>query len=142
MKSLDILGWREWAALPELGISRIKCKVDTGARSSAIHASEIEVDQERNLVQFKVQPTQGKSSRQVICTAALFDERVVTDSGGNRERRFFIETPVVIGAHEWAVEMSLTDRDTMRFRMLLGRTAMKSRFIVNPAKSYLVGKKP
>jgi hypothetical protein len=139
---LPTLGWREWAALPELGIGRIKCKVDTGARSSALHAFYIEPFTERGKerIRFGIHPLQRRTDRECICTADVLDRRMVSDSGGHREMRFVIETTVVLGDVSWPIEITLTDRDTMRFRMLLGRTAINKKFLVNPASSYLAGK--
>jgi len=136
------VGWREWVALPELGIERIKVKVDTGARTSAIHAHDVrsvERDGER-YVQFKLNPVQLKREVEIECEALIIDERVVMDSGGHREQRYVIETPIVIGGETFPIEVTITRRDNMRFRMLLGRTAMAGRIVVDPMRSYLAGK--
>lgn len=135
------LGWREWISLPELGIERIKAKVDTGARTSALHAFNIKIFDEngQRMVHFKVHPIQGNAEKVVACIAKIKDERVVTDSGGHKERRLVIETTVGIGNDLRTVEMTLTDRDNMLFRMLLGRTAVRPHYLVDPNKSYLAG---
>lgn len=138
------LGWREWVGLPQLGLPCIKAKVDTGARTSTLHAFELRPFNEdgRHQVEFKIHPQQNNTDLIVTCVADIVDERPVTDSGGHREQRWIISTPLKIGVYTWPIEMTLTSRDSMMFRMLLGRTAMNGLAVVNPAKSYLVGKKP
>ncbi len=133
-----IVGWREWVALPGLGIARIKAKIDTGARTSALHAFEVDSYQSASgpRVRFLMHPLQNDLNEVVECDAAVIDERLVTDSGGHRERRLVIETLLQIGDQSWPIEMTLTNRDTMQFRMLLGRTAMRRRLLVNPSVSY------
>ena len=136
-------GWREWVSLPELGISRIKAKIDTGARTSALHAFEVRPYSEngRDRVEFRIHPVQKDKTSVITCTADVIDERIITDSGGHREQRFVIRTELKIGAHHWPIEVTLTARDDMLFRMLIGRTALKGHAIVNPSRSYVIGKK-
>lgn len=136
------LGWREWVTLPDLGIDRLKCKVDTGARTSALHAFYVETYTENAItrVRFDIHPLQGRSDKEMHCDAIMLDQREVSDSGGHQELRVVIQTPVTLGGRTWPIELTLTNRDTMKFRMLLGRTAIKGNYLVDPAASYLMGK--
>jgi hypothetical protein len=136
------IGWREWVALPDLGLPAIKAKIDTGARTSALHAFLIEPYQEAGIemLRFLIHPIQRNQEFQVECHCPVYDVREVTDSGGHREMRYVIQSNVTIGNRNWPIELTLTNRDTMSFRMLLGRKAMEERFVVNPGASYINGK--
>lgn len=137
-----VVGWREWVAIPGLEIPAIKAKVDTGARTSALHTYFIEPfdGPAGPMVRFGVHPEQHHDNPAFIREAPILDHRDVTDSGGHREERIFIRTLVQVGPIQFESELSLTNRDRMRFRMLLGRTAMEGRILVNPGVSYVHGK--
>ncbi len=139
---LTSIGWREWVALPDLGLSAIKAKIDTGARTSSLHAFLIEPYQQDGIemLRFLIHPIQKNQDFQVECHSPVYDVREVTDSGGHREMRYVIQSNVSLGNRSWLIELTLTNRDTMSFRMLLGRKAMEDRFLVDPAASYINGK--
>jgi hypothetical protein len=141
--ALPTLGWREWVSLPELGIEKIKAKIDTGARTSALHAFAITPFQEgkQQKIRFAMHPLQKNTQEVITCTADVIDKRWVSDSGGHREERYVIHTPIIIGKEYWSIEITLTERDTMLFRMLLGRSAIKRRFVVNPDRSFVTKRK-
>ncbi len=130
-----VLGWREWVSLPALGIARIKAKVDTGARTSALHTFEID-DPGDGRIRFAVHPIQHDVDTVVWCEAELIDYRVVRDSGGHEEERPVVRTELALGTQTFDIEMTLTARDNMGFRMLVGRTAMAGRCVVDPQQSY------
>ena len=136
------IGWREWLALPALGIPQLKVKVDTGARTSALHAFTVEKFTEagRWRVRFGIHPRHKDNSAEQYCVADIVDERWVTDSGGHREKRIVIHTPITLGADTWPIYITLTNRDNMMFRMLLGRSALQGRAVVDTSTSYLMGK--
>ena len=142
MKQRPIVGWREWVSLPQLGIDKIKAKVDTGARTSALHAFALKPFKENGIdrISFDIHPLQHNTDKIITCTADIIDLRWVSDSGGHREERFVIQTPVNMGEGSWPIEITLTERDTMLFRMLLGRSAIRKRYFVNPARSFLTKK--
>lgn len=138
-----IIGWREWLALPELGVGAIKAKIDTGARTSALHTFGLKSFEEDGIlrVKFRIHPLQMRRDVHITCVADVMDRRYVTSSDGQREMRYVITTSVVMGDLAWPVEMTLTNRDSMRFRMLLGRAAICGRVVVDPGKSYLSGRR-
>jgi hypothetical protein len=136
------IGWREWVSLPELGIANVKVKVDTGARSSSLHAFDVTTfDRDgKQIVQFKVHPFQRDASRSVTATAPLMEYRRVRSSSGHATLRPVILTSVEWAGRRWTIELTLASRDQMGFRMLLGRAAVRERFVVDPGRSYLGGK--
>ena len=139
---LITVGWREWVQLPKLGLPVIKAKVDTGARTSCLHAFSVEPFEKssKEWVRFGIHPNQDDNETEVFCEAEIIDKRMVTDSGGHKEERYVISTDLELAGQRWPIEVTLTNRDTMLFRMLIGRTAMGNRIIVQPSKSFLLGK--
>lgn len=140
-----LIGWREWVSLPDLAIAHIKVKVDTGARTSALHAFYVQPFEREGApwVRFGVHPLQA--SGQILeppvvhCEAPVKEMRRVTDSGGHAELRPVIETTLLVQGERRLIELTLTDRETMMFRMLLGRSALKRRFVVDSGKSFILG---
>lgn len=137
-----VIGWREWISLPDLGVAEIKAKIDTGARSSALHAYGVERFRRRGkeLVRFAVHPIQRDDEHVVLAEAEFVEERSVRDSGGHVERRPVIRTTARLSGRLWKIDVTLTNRDEMGFRMLLGRRALVRRFLVDPARSFLAGR--
>ena len=143
VKKLPIVGWREWVCLPELGIDKIKAKIDTGARTSALHAFSLKpfTQNGKNRITCELHPLQHNALEVIVCTADVIDRREVTDSGGHTEERYVVVTPLTIAGQTWPIEITLTERENMLFRMLLGRSALRKRFIVNPARSFVTTRK-
>lgn len=140
--SLPVIGWREWVSLPDLGIDNIKAKVDTGARSSALHAYDVEKFENNGeeWVRFKVLPVQRSDGTVVQLESKVVDTRFVRSSSGKTTMRPVIETNVQLLGVSWTVELTLANRDEMGFRMLLGRQAFRRRFVVDAGRSYRNGK--
>lgn len=143
LKPKAVIGWKEWCVFPELGIHAIRAKVDTGAKTSAIHAYNIKPFTKEGVkyVRFKIHPLHDDKHFEIECEAPISDYRVVISSNGEREKRYVIQTPLLIGEKSILAEVTLTARHKMVFRMLLGRDAIrKAKFVVDPAKSFLQGK--
>ncbi|MEO0379888.1 MAG: 30S ribosomal protein S6--L-glutamate ligase [Pseudomonadota bacterium] len=132
-------GWEEWVALPDLGLPALKAKIDTGARTSALHANNIEVFGPANKpkVRFNVFPVAGKENVNITCSAPIKDRREVTSSNGEAELRYVIETPLSVGGQTWPIEVTLTDRSTMSARMLLGRQALQDHITITASEKRL-----
>src|SRR5690606_11748064 len=140
-RKLETLGWREWIKLVDFADCDIKAKVDTGAKTSALHAYYVTpFERDGRLgVRFGMQPLQDTNSEELMCEAPVKDQRRVRDSGGHLELRFVIEARLRINGHTFVAEVTLTDRENMRFRMLLGRGALKNLYLVDSSKSFLLG---
>lgn len=141
-----VIGWREWVGLPELGVDRIKAKIDTGARTSTLHAFRIRKVQGASgpEVEFFIHPVQHKATPEIACRAPILDEREVRSSTGHRQTRYVIMTTAALAGapnglpyEAWPIELTLTNRDEMGFRMLLGRQAVRGRFLIDPGASFL-----
>lgn len=141
--SLTIIGWHECISLPDLGLKDFAVKIDTGAKTTALHAEDIETFDKggREWVRFRCPEIPGTQPR--VCEFPVFTKRDITNTSGTPETRIVIRTPVVLSGQRWKIDISLTDRGTMRFPLILGRRALRNRQIaVHPGRSYLVSKKP
>ncbi len=138
-----LIGWKEWCALPDLGIPAIKGKVDTGARTSSLNASNMTLFKKNAVkyVQFVIYPLHRFPHVKRTCVAPLYDNRPIKNSGGFIEERFVIKTRVFFEDRSFEIELTLTDREEMLFSLLIGRMALKDRFIIDPSRSYCFGKK-
>ncbi|MFV0257084.1 MAG: ATP-dependent zinc protease [Acidimicrobiales bacterium] len=151
-----MIGWREWVAFPEYGIDWLKAKVDTGARTSSIHATDVTVDgavpgrppggadpaTRHQSISFTLHPWQRSEADGITVTAPLVDERWIRSSNGDEEYRPVVATTVTVAGVTYQIELTLTQRPHMGFRMLLGREAMRGRFLVDPGRSYAGGRAP
>lgn len=141
MDDVLLIGWREWLALPGLGLPEVKAKIDTGALSSSLHVEDLESFERngRTWLHFAVAPRRLRG-RLFECEAPASDRRDVTDSGGRTTRRWFVQTDIVLGGRRFRAEINLTNRGDMLFPMLLGRTALRGRFRIDPQLSYACGR--
>lgn len=137
-----VIGWREWVRFPELGDFTVKAKVDTGARTSALHADDLEFFDRRGerWVRFTVHPEQRTNAVEFRCQAHVIEDRIVKSSNGEITHRPVVETTIAVGEACWPIELTLINRDEMGFRMLLGRTAIKNKFLVDVGHSYLLSR--
>lgn len=139
----NIIGWKEWFAFEELGLPAINGKIDTGAKTSSLHAFNIDtfVKNGREFVEFQIHPLQKNQKIIRTCIAPIIDHRYVSDSGGKKEKRYVIESEIFIGEIKTKIEITLANRDSMTFRMLLGREALKKmNMVVDVSKSFAQGK--
>ena len=135
-----LIGWREWAAFPDLGIERINAKIDTGAKTSAIHAfklKEVLIDGVPH-VEFYLHPRRRRRKPEIFCCAPVADKRLIRSSNGQEEERYVIETRLRLGDRLWKIELTLTNRDAMGYRLLIGRDALRRKFLIDPGASYLL----
>ncbi|TFB18143.1 MULTISPECIES: ATP-dependent zinc protease family protein [Microbacterium] len=142
--SNTLTGWREWVSLPDLGVDWIKAKIDTGARTSSLHAFDIvEFAQDgENWVRFKVKPWQDSQEDAVVVECPVHDRRAVRSSSGHAQERLVVELLIRLVDREVLAEVTLSNRDEMGFRMLIGREALRQGFSVDPARSFLGGRAP
>jgi hypothetical protein len=135
-----IAGWREWGQLPDLGVEKIKLKLDTGAKTSALHAFELSTftHMGEEWLRFDVHPLQDNDLITHTCVSPIVDYRWITSSSGHSQKRFIIQTTLTLGEFSSLIELSLANRDEMGFRMLVGRNALKSRILVDPSHSFLL----
>ena len=137
-----VIGCEEWVRLPQLNVPAIKARIDSGAKTSTLHAYNIQTyeDNGKTFVRFDVHPVQHSRRVSIRCNAELVDRRIIKSSTGDREKRYVIRTPITLGNETWDIEVTLTNRDTMGYRMLIGREAMKGRFMVDPEQHFTLGK--
>ncbi|WP_292790156.1 MULTISPECIES: ATP-dependent zinc protease [unclassified Microbacterium] len=142
--SNTLTGWREWVSLPDLGVDWIKAKIDTGARTSSLHAFDIQ-EFERDgeaWVRFRVKPWQDSQEDAVVVESPIHDRRAVRSSSGHAQERLVVQLMIRLVDHEVMAEVTLSNRDEMGFRMLIGREALRRGYVVDPARSFLGGRAP
>ncbi len=142
-KNQNKIGWKEWFSFNDLGLPAIKGKIDTGAKTSSLHAFNIEtfILDDQNYVKFDIHPLQKNKKIVRTCIAKIIDYRYVSDSGGKKEKRYVIKSSLTTGKINLVIEVTLANRDSMTFRMLLGREAVKKlQMLVDPSKSFLQGR--
>ncbi len=138
-----LIGWQEWCALPEFNVPYIKAKIDTGAKTSSLHAFNIKEFRKKNqkYVSFEIHPVQDDNDISLKAKAKVIDERYIMSSNGHKELRYVIQTDLILGTAVIPIELTLSNRDPLRFRMLLGRDALSISSIIDPAKKNCLGKK-
>lgn len=136
----QIIGWREWVTLPDMGIAAMKAKIDTGARTSALHAWNIVTYEQPDgpWVSFDLHPEQRNNRVVVPCRALVHGMRKIRSSNGQVEQRIIVRTMLQLGEQSWPIDVSLTNRDEMGFRLLLGRAALRRRVSIEPGRSFLI----
>ena len=139
---LTLIGWREWLSLPEIGVTPIRAKIDTGARTSALHVEWMKVEDTSagHIAEFETVFGSRKKPRSVVARAPVVDERTVRSSSGAEELRVVIRTHLELGSDRWPIDMTLTSRASMKFPMLLGRRAMAGRVKIDPSRSFILGR--
>ncbi len=139
---LLVIGWREWVSLPELGVRRIKAKIDTGARSSSIHAFDVETffENDQEYVRFTIHPAQRREQPEIAAVAPLLERRSIRSSNGESQSRIVIRTTLLLLGQQFPIDLTLANRDAMGFRMLIGREALRGRFLIEASQSYLAGR--
>lgn len=142
MREQLFIGWREWCALPQLGLPYLKAKIDTGAATSALHAIRIRPFKEDGkwFVRFDTHPLQKNVRLVKACIANLIDHRTVASSTGEKQNRYVIETPLTLGGYTWDIEITLTNRGDLGYRMLLGRQALEGSVLIDLSRSFCLGK--
>ncbi len=141
-QSILQIGWQEWCSISKLHLPAIKAKIDTGAKTSAIHAVDIKPFTREGVahVHFSVYPLQHNTEIKKECSAVVIDQRMIMSSNGSQEERYIIKTNITLGDQTWEIELSLSDRDPLRFRLLLGREALQDRVLISPNKLCCLGK--